>query len=118
MATHMWDTVKILEILAGEIVYNEDKGDEKKKTYRYILYSPKTFPKSLSRATLVAVLTVNGLRGRWQDNARAIENSYQARVYWNSREAHVFRRTIPRLKYTPFRISSIASLDRTWEMGK
>lgn len=35
----------------------------------------KTFPKSLSRATLVAVLTVNGLRGRWQDNARAIENS-------------------------------------------
>lgn len=102
MAAHMWDTVKILEILAGEIAYNEDEGGKKKKTYRYILYSPKTFPKSLSRATLVAVLTVNGLRGRWQDNARAIENSYQARVYWNSREAHVFRRASPRQKYVPF----------------
>lgn len=51
-----------------------------KKMYGYILYSPKTFPKSLSRATLVALLTVNGLRGRWQDKARAIENSYEQRV--------------------------------------
>lgn len=80
----MWDTIKILEILAGEIC-RTGTGGMKKKVDGYILYLPKTFPKSLSRATLVAVLTVNGLRGRWQDNARAIENSWQARVYWNSK---------------------------------
>ncbi|KAG7190648.1 hypothetical protein KM043_006730 [Ampulex compressa] len=56
------------------LVHEEQKGEEggerkaaEAKKDGCVLYSPKPFPDSLSRATLVALLTVNGLLGRWQD---------------------------------------------------
>lgn len=52
----------------GEEGEKEGERERKKKEacllLDFFLYSPKAFPESLNRATLVALLTVNGRLGR------------------------------------------------------